>query len=141
MLPKGIERSRRVIESLLRLEVNPDRIISSPALRALETARLFASGFDYPEEAIAVDRKIYDGHYSMILDLIYETSDDCGSLMLFGHNPTLTNLANLFLHPGIDELPTSAVVAIEFEAKRWKDIPRADSRKRFIVSPKSLRRP
>jgi len=128
-----------VIEFLKKRGVRPDLILSSPAVRALETARLFAVGLDYPEKDIVVDRKIYDGYYDRLLDLIYETQNAIGSLMIFGHNPTITNLANLFLHPGIDELSTSSVVAIRFDTRQWEEIPNAKSRQLFIVSPKMLK--
>lgn len=139
LMKKGIERSHRIIGFLKERKVYPGLIISSPATRAIETARLFAGGLGYPLQRILTDQKIYDGHYDHLLDIIYSTPDDIHSLMLFGHNPTITNLANLFLHPGIDDMPTATVAAIEFDTLRWEDVPNANSRQLFIVSPKMLK--
>lgn len=138
LMQKGIERSQRVITFLKKRGVRPNLFISSPAVRAIETARIFAAGLGYPLPDIVIEQKIYDGYYDRILDVIYSAPNTFDSLILFGHNPTITNLANLFLHPGIDNMPTSAIVAIGFDTRRWEEIPAANARQLFIVSPKML---
>ena len=138
LMGKGIRKSKLVIESLQKKQIIPDLIISSPAVRAIETARIFARGLGYPEEKIMIERKIYEGNYDHILDIIYGTSNKIDSLMLFGHNPTFSNLANLLVHPGIDDMPTSAVVGISFAADKWEDVPNAKSRLLFVFTPKNL---
>jgi phosphohistidine phosphatase len=137
--PKGVRKTEKVIKFLKKKNVLPGLIITSHAVRAYETALLIAEGLDYPPERIITDRKIYDGYYDRILDVIYGTKNDIDSLMIFGHNPTITHLANLFLHPGIDVLPTSAVVSISFNTDQWESIPTAEARKEFIVYPKMLK--
>ncbi|MBL7138884.1 MAG: histidine phosphatase family protein [Bacteroidales bacterium] len=139
LMKKGVAKSRRVINYLKGRGVHPDLIISSPAVRAIETANLFAVGLGYPLADVVVERKIYDGYYDRILDIIYATPNDIESLMIVGHNPTITNLANLFLHPGIDDMPTSCIVAICFETLKWEEVPNADARQLFIFSPKMLK--
>ena len=139
LMKKGIRKSKPVIEYLQKKRISPDLFISSPAVRAIETARIFARGLGYSEEKIQINRKIYDGHYDHILDIIYGTSNNIDSLMLFGHNPTISNLGNLFVHPGIDYMPTSAVVGISFATDQWEDVPNAKSRLLFILTPKKLR--
>jgi len=139
LMEKGIERSQRIIGFLKERSILPDLFISSPAIRAYETAKLFATGLGYSQEKIRIEQKIYDGYYDKILDVIYGTNNDVGSLMIFGHNPTITNLANLFLHPGIDDMATSTVVGIGFEILKWEEVPASVSRQLFIVSPKMLR--
>lgn len=139
LMPKGIERSGRVIGFLKERGIVPGLIISSPAIRAFETAKLFAAGLGYPEGDIVIDQKIYDGYYDRILDVIYGTANGIDSLMIFGHNPTITNLANLFLHPGIEDMPTSTVVALAFDTTAWEEIPSIQPHQLFIVSPKMIR--
>ena len=138
LMEKGIRKSKRVIEALLEKKIVPDLMISSPAVRAIETARIFASGLGYPEEKIVVERNIYEGYYDHIFDIIYGTSNKVESLMLFGHNPTFSNLANLFVHPGVEDMPTSAVVAISFDTDKWEDVPNSKSRLLFMLTPKTL---
>jgi phosphohistidine phosphatase len=139
LLDKGVKKTGRIVKFLRDKNILPDLIISSHAVRALETAKIIASGLDYPGKKIAVNRKIYDGYYDRILDIIYETPNDINSLMIVGHNPTISNLANLFLHPGIEDMPTSAVVSITFDTNQWEKIPSVDSKMDFFVFPKILK--
>jgi phosphohistidine phosphatase SixA len=58
--------------------------------------------------------------------------------MIFGHNPTLTHLANLFLHPGVDLLPTAGTICISFNTEKWESIPTVEPVCEFIIFPKML---
>jgi len=139
LIPKGVRKTKLIVDFLVKRETTIDLMISSPAIRAYETARIMAAGLKYPLNKIRTDRKIYDGYYDRILDIIYGTSSDIRSLMIFGHNPTITNLANLFLHPGIDNMPTSCVVCLSFDTGKWEEIPSKEAVQEFIVFPKMLK--
>lgn len=139
LLPKGIRKTELIIGFLKKEGTKPDLIISSPAERAYETAKLVATGLDYPVSAIKIDRKIYDGYYDRMLDLIYGTDNKHQSLFIFGHNPTITHLSNLFLNPGIESMPTSCVVCLSFDTDKWELIPSVEAKKEFVVFPKMLK--
>jgi phosphohistidine phosphatase len=139
LMPKGIRKTGLVIDYLKNKGVKVDLVISSPAVRAIETAKLVSAGLNYPVNKIKTDRKIYDGFYDRILDIIYGTPNSVDSLMIFGHNPTMTHLANLFLHPGIGIMPTSCVVCITFGTGKWEEIPNSEAHCEFIVFPKMLK--
>ncbi len=139
LIPKGIKKTGLIVEFLLKRETMIDLVVSSPAVRAFETAKLIAAGLNYPVNKIKTDRKIYDGYYDRILDIIYGTSNEVNSLMIFGHNPTITNLANLFLHPGIEMMPTSCMVCLSFDTGKWEEIPSKEAIQEFVVSPKMLK--
>lgn len=139
LIPKGVKKTKLVVSFLKSRETSLDLIISSPAVRAFETARIVAQGLGYPVEKIAIERRIYDGYYDRILDIIYGTPNNVNTLAIFGHNPTITHLANLFLHPGLDEIPTSGVVCLTFPTDKWEDIPSTDPVKEFFITPKMLK--
>ncbi len=139
LIPKGVKRTKLVVDFLLKRGTSIDLIVSSPAVRALETAKIVAAGLNYPLNKIKTDRKIYDGYYDRILDIIYGTPNDLDSLMIFGHNPTITNLANLFLHPGIEAMPTSCIVCLSFNADKWEEIPSNEAIQEFVIFPKILK--
>ena len=136
----GVRKTDRIIKYLNDHGITADLIISSPAERAYQTAVQVAGGIGYPVDKIKVDRKIYEDYYDRILDLIYATPDDVNSLMIFGHNPTITHLANLFLHPGIELLPTTGVACISFNTDKWEKIPSAEPTSEFVITPKMLKK-
>jgi len=139
LIASGIRKTQLIINYFNNNRITPGLLISSPALRAHETAVLIAKGTGYPVDKIREERKIYDEYIDRILDLIYETPDQFDSLMIVGHNPTITHLANLFLHPGIDQLPTSGVVCISFDTDKWETIPKSQPKEKFVVFPKMLK--
>jgi phosphohistidine phosphatase len=71
-------------------------------------------------------------------ELICSTPDAVDSLMIVGHNPAITHLANLFLDPGIEMLPTTGIVCISFESDTWKSLSSAMAIQEFVVSPKMI---
>jgi phosphohistidine phosphatase len=139
LIPKGVKKTNLIVDFLKNRGTKIDLLISSQAVRAFETARIVAAGLGYQEDQIQVDRKIYDGYYDRILDVIYGTSNEVNSLAIFGHNPTITHLANLFLHPGIEDMPTSAVVCLTFPTDKWEEIPSSDPVREFFITPKMLK--
>jgi phosphohistidine phosphatase len=88
-----------------------------------------------------VDKTIYEGSDESMLDLITGIDNVLESVMIFGHNPAITETANLFLHPRIGEMPTSAVVGIRFDTDKWERISMSASSKEFIIYPGLLKKP
>lgn len=112
------EMGRRLRES----GVQPDLIVSSPAKRAIKTARFIAAEIDYPEAKIIEADEIYEGDADELLELVLHLPEEKRDVMLVGHNPGFTGLANIFLRPGIENIPTCGVVRLAFDAQHWRDI-------------------
>ena len=138
LMPKGIQKTKKIAAFLLEKKIKPGLIISSHAIRAYETAKLLAKELDYPVAKIRIDRKIYDGPEDRILEIIYGISNDINSVMIVGHNPKITDLANLFIHPGIEDMRTSAVAAISFITEKWEEIQLKESVLDFYIYPRLL---
>jgi len=112
-------------ERLARREIEPDLVVSSPATRALVTAEAIAREIGYPEEDVRADERLYNASAFELLEIIQELDDALEHVMLFGHNPGLTDLAN-DLGCDIDNIPTCGVVELRFEVASWADIGDAD---------------
>ena len=68
----------------------------------------------------------------------FNYTDEYNTIILFGHNPTFTNIANYFLDEKIDNLPTSGLVCIEFETDKWNTIASSPKLKNYVIRPKEL---
>jgi phosphohistidine phosphatase len=108
-------------ERLAKRDVKPDLILSSPAVRALETAEIIARKLDYRRKDIVVDDRLYAVAADDLLDVIHKLDDKLKRVMLFGHNPELTELAHR-LSNKITDMPTCAVAEFAFDAKSWSSI-------------------
>jgi phosphohistidine phosphatase len=100
----------------------PSLLISSPACRALHTATIFSRTLKVSCENMVIEERIYPGSINEILNVIEHISDKYDSIMIFGHNPASTGLANHFLKHTIDNLPTAGVVTLNFNGDSWKNL-------------------
>lgn len=138
LLEKGKRRTYKVADNLISREVTPDLILSSHAKRAYTTAGIIARKLGYPKENIAIDDLLYFSGQQAMESIIFGLDDQLEKVMLVGHNPDMTNFANIFLENKTDYLPTSAVVCVQFETTNWKEIFSAKREVLFIISPKTL---
>ena len=138
LLAKGKQRTKKVIEYLKENHILVDQIMSSHAVRAYETAKLLAHGLKYPVEKIIINSQIYHADGEGILNQLYDLPDRIGSVMIVGHNPSLTDFINLFLKSPVENLPTSGVVSFSFDTDNWEKIPLASRKTNFILFPKEL---
>jgi phosphohistidine phosphatase len=138
LMDVGIDRANKIIRHLKAKLILPDLMITSQTIRTRETARLFALGLGYPVEKIKIERLIYDDFFNKILEMICSTPDEVDSLMVFGHNPSMTQITNMFIRPGIDLMPTTGVSCMKFDTDSWETIRTARVADSFIVVPKML---
>ena len=134
---RGINDSHKMAKRLKDNKMKPQLIISSHANRALHTATIFARILDYPFANFTINKEIYEGDEDDILDMIKELDDDVSSVMVFGHNPMSTDLANMFLKDKLDKLPTVGIASITFKTDSWKSIDKKNVDTEFVDSPKN----
>ncbi len=138
VLEKGKKKTEKVADTLKRKKVLPDLIISSTATRARQTALILAEKLGYPVENIRYERNIYVAGSDDIFNDLYGLDDSLSSVMIVGHNPTLTDFVNEHTKKFIDNLPTSAVAAIAYKTKNWQDIATSKHKLKFIITPSKL---
>ena len=118
---RGLRDAPKMGEQLAKQGVKPDLIVSSPALRARATAEIIAKKLDYNRKDIVVDERLYAAAPDELLKVIQELGDKPKRVMLFGHNPELTELAHR-LSSKIVDMPTCAVAEFSFDTKSWTNI-------------------
>ena len=121
---------------LARRKRKPDLIVSSPAVRALETARIIAKQIGYPRKEIVVKERLYGASLADLLDVIRNADESATALMLFGHNPGLTELANHVGPRPILNLPTCGVLHLAFETDTWSAVGYARGKEVLFDFPK-----
>ena len=132
----GIERANKVSDILKEKKICPDKIISSHAFRALNTAVIFAMNLNYSVNEIEITNHIYEKTPSSLLDVIKKQSNEISSLMIFGHNPTFTDLYNILSGEKLGYLSTSSVACIQFESDVWNKIHTTKGKSIFIETGK-----
>ncbi|MBN1238208.1 MAG: histidine phosphatase family protein [Gammaproteobacteria bacterium] len=125
----------------LRLKAHrarPSLILTSHAVRARTTARIVARMLGYPEEFLQVERALYLAAPDEILAVVAAQDERFEDVLVVGHNPGLTELANRLLPElALDNLPTGGVVAIDVDAGSWRDVASAGKQLAYYDYPKN----
>lgn len=117
----------------------PDRLVTSPALRAITTARVFAATLGIDEYALQVQPRIYEATDATLLKLVCGLDDGDRHVMMFGHNPGFSELAHRLARCAFDDMPTCAVVQIELAVKVWQDTHAGCGNLRHYLYPKQVK--
>jgi phosphohistidine phosphatase len=86
---KGRKQSKRLGEHLARLGIRGVAIITSPKLRASETAEIVAG---HTEGQVAIDERLAGSLEVGDLDAIIKDAGDPEAVVLVGHDPDFTDL-------------------------------------------------
>ena len=116
---RGRDAIATMAKWLRKQGIATDRIVSSPAVRARETALLLARELGVKKSEIAWEEDIYDADLQTLLRVVRGRTEQ--SLLLVGHNPGFDDLLCHLSHeppPRDDEgklLTTAAVAVLDFD--------------------------
>jgi len=123
-------------DRLQKHKVRPDILVSSPARRARKTARTIAGKIDYPLKKIIFMEEIYAEGLDALVSLLKGLDDSLRTVMLVGHNPNLTMLAELLTSKAVGNIPTCGIFCMEFNTDSWQDIAPGSGSFIFLDYPK-----
>ena len=121
------KRGRREAEQMAELGhslgVRADYIVSSPAVRAISTAKEFARALGYPLPKIRHDDRIYLADVATLATVVRAIPQSARHALLFGHNPGLSRLvAWLSGSTAQGDLPTAGLCTLRADLERWHDV-------------------
>lgn len=126
-------------QKLKEMSIFPDIIISSTAKRARKTIEKICEYIWYSEDKIVFDKWIYDNHISWIkfyIWLIKWIKNTKEKVFLVWHNSAWNELSDYLLQEDIWNIPTSWVLAIEFDINNWKDISPWKWKLKYFLKPR-----
>ena len=99
----------------------PELILSSPARRAFATATLIARQLGYEEDRIAVRRELYFEGVRGMQRALEQVDDAVRSVMLTGHNPTMTQWLLQLTGASVWNMPTAAIGIVGLPDRPWSE--------------------
>jgi len=136
LVSRGKIISRQMAQRLKLKEKSHGILVSSPAFRALETAMIFAIELGIPAEEIIMDSKIYSGlSMKNLPNMLTSVDENADAIVLFGHNPVFSDLANDLSQAGCDPMPKSGVVCLSFNIKTWSEIRKKSGKLEYFLKP------
>ncbi len=136
LLPKGEDYAIEMAGEVLKTDFRPEMLYSSPALRAKRTAELFAQQLACPVADIIYIDGIYEAGLYNLTGIINRFSNTVDSIVIVGHNPAFTYLADYLGNKPVDGLPKAGMVLIHFEATDWASLTQGSGVTQWLKSPK-----
>lgn len=134
---RGKRDSPFIGSKLKEKNILPDIIISSTAKRAAQTAKKIATAIGYDISNIKWLDKLYHCSPASYEEVLYELDDDIQSVCIVSHNPGVTQFVNEQSDSFYtDNMPTCAVVGIEFDLNSWQEFNLVDKRIILFEYPK-----
>jgi phosphohistidine phosphatase len=135
---RGKQNAPLMGKKLREKGILPDIVISSPAVRAITTARAIAQEIGYSPDAILTEKAIYEASSSTLATIIQQQDNARHSLMLVGHNPGFTELASRLSAFPADNIPTCGIVGIQWENDSWSEVVQRKGKLLFFYYPKQF---
>lgn len=118
---RGLGDAPMMAKKMQELNIIPEIIITSPARRAKDTAKFFRDAFNLPKKRFVVEDELYGADPEDVVRVVQGVDDALYSVFVFGHNPTMTMLANQFPGVAIDNVPTCGILQAKTMVSKWKN--------------------
>jgi phosphohistidine phosphatase len=121
---RGKRNAQQMGEWLDDQDLQPDLLISSPAIRALTTAEAVCQAMGIPANSIQTDKRIYEASLADLRQVLLHISGSVHRLLLVGHNPGFEYLVS-HLAPRIpipadgNLMPTATLAYLQLDPK-WE---------------------
>ena len=134
---RGKQDALKIGEWLRAQDLVPDRIVTSPALRAANTATRLVKALDLDPASIVEEAQLYLAAPEKILEVLREQPDSAKRVLFVGHNPGMEDLAALLSgQPG--PFPTAALAVFRVKGK-WRDFAPEKAEPAGTIRPRELR--
>jgi phosphohistidine phosphatase len=97
LTPEGEEKMREIAEGMKACELEFDLILSSPFVRAKQTADIVAEAFQCKKRLELSSHLVPGGSPQKLIDELDSKHADKKSILLTGHEPNLSSLISLLI--------------------------------------------
>lgn len=134
---RGKTDAPEMAEKLLASNIKIDAFVSSPAKRARKTCKAFMEVYSKDKKDMILVEDLYNATVATFYSVTANLKNDLTSVALFSHNPGISSFANsLCKNVDVDDMPTSAVFAVQTDINDWKDFENAEKMFLFFKYPK-----
>ena len=133
---RGYKAAKIMGRYLKKIDQIPDKVISSSATRAKDTAE-FAIRYGKWFSKLSIESKIYGGSSETLLDIIHHLDKKTKSVCLVGHEPTCSSFISLCTFHS-QRFTTASMAKINFRADKWNKIEFGRGSLEWVKSPKEI---
>jgi len=118
--------------------MTPDLIISSLSLRAQTTADELAERLEYRGK-IHYMKELYRSSPENYFNILTLQDNEYDTIFLIGHNPEITEFANIVIDKNFAKFPALGVLAIDLNIDSWDQIVKGCGEINFFIQPKQFK--
>lgn len=119
---KGQQEVLTMAFQLHQRKIALDAIHASIAVRTQKTASLVSDVMKVDAEAVFFQDDLYNSSIRTYLDFITRLDTKTKSVLLVGHNPAVSYLAEYLTKAEINSMPTAGICIVQFKALSWNDV-------------------
>ncbi len=123
-------------QRLAKIGYAPDLVLVSPALRTRLTARIIAEQLGVDQRKLSFDHGIYLADVHELISLLRSIEEQWKDVLLIGHNPGITDLANYLVDGCIENVPTCGIFSVTLPISHWRDLEETTGGLLFYDYPK-----
>jgi len=135
---RGLKDSLIIGDYLKKHFFPVDQIVTSTAVRALETSRLIIDGLKIDPDKIVSEDELYEASTRTFLEVINNFDDGFQNILCVGHNPVISYLAEYITKSEIGSMETAGLVIIKLNVKSWKEVSQGNGELISYVYPELL---
>lgn len=133
---RGLKAAPFMASYLAANGLSPQQIVSSPAMRARQTAMLVHENAGLTS-GIVFDKRIYEAAYSDLIAAVSDIDNAVDSAMLVGHNPGLEELISGLTDQNV-QMATACIVIIDLEIEKWGNVGKVLGDLITVLRPREL---
>jgi phosphohistidine phosphatase len=122
LTPKGKQRLWRVAEAMEEMDLEFEAIITSPFVRAAQTAEIIAEAFELGKKLSSTEHLTPNGNPKLLLEHLNQLTPAPKGVLLVGHEPYLSQLIGLLVAGNTNvlvDLKKGALCKLEIETLRY----------------------
>jgi len=137
LAPRGRRAARDVGALLRRIDLVPDAVLSSTAVRAFSTVEVAseAGAWGCP---VRLSERLYDSSPEVVLSEIVEEPESTTTLLVAGHEPVWSALISRLIGGGAIRFPTAALACLVPFGGTWRDLPQSGAELRWLLPARIL---
>lgn len=137
-LNKRGKKACQLMAPIVEAQLDHNTVIAcSNAARAQETRHRLMSSFTSPFH-YDIDDELYTFSSASLIRYICQLDTSLDSIMLIGHNPAFTDLANILCGEIIDNIPTCGYVKIRLPIENWAALSNCQGELVVFIRPRDI---
>jgi len=118
----GLQNATRMGIYLSNDDERFDYIVASSATRAVQTAHLVAEQLKHDTDTVFQNDEIYEASVRTLLKVVNNFKDEWKKVLLVGHNPSISYLAEYITGSEVGDLTTCGLVQLSFKKMKWSEV-------------------